>query len=118
MSFQEAKMNNPKFQIYKSNDGQFRFRLIARNGQIILNGEGYASKQGCQGGISSIKSNATQDSRYQRKTATNGQFFFTLVAANGETLGRSELYVTEQNREKGIEAVKRTAPDAPVEDTA
>lgn len=38
-------MNHPKFEIYEGNDGQFYFRLSARNGQNILSSQGYASEQ-------------------------------------------------------------------------
>lgn len=109
-------MNYPKFQLYTGKDNQFYYRLCASNGQIILTGEGYTTKQACQNGISSVQKNAPNDDRYRRKTATNGQFYFTLIAANGETIGNSEMYTTERRREDGIESVKRTAPDAPVED--
>ena len=68
-------------------------------------------------GIDSVKENAPKDERYRRKTATSGQFYFVLVAANYEPIGKSEMYTTEQAREKGIAAVKRDAPYAPVEDT-
>ena len=50
--------SNPKFEIYKDKRGEFRFRLKARNGEIILTGEGYASKDGCKNGIESIRKNA------------------------------------------------------------
>lgn len=110
-------MENPKFQIFKDSAGEFRFRLRARNGEIILrSSEGYVSKQGCKGGIASVKVNAPFDSRYDRKTANNGQYYFVLKAANGEELGISEMYQTTAGRDNGIEAVKRDAPDAPTED--
>ena len=48
----------------------------------------------------------------QRKTAKNGQFYFTLVATNGEVIGTSEMYTTEQARDGGIDAVKRVASGA------
>ncbi|MCR5401106.1 MAG: YegP family protein [Treponema sp.] len=51
---------NPKFEIYKDKAGEFRFRLKARNGEIIATGEGYASKDGCKNGIESIKKNAPE----------------------------------------------------------
>ncbi len=110
-------MKNPKFQIYPGKDNQFYFRLYAKNGEIILRSEGYVSKSGCQDGISSIKENAVKDERYLRKTATDGQFYFVLVAPNGEVIGLSEMYTTERAREKGIKAVKKTAPYTPIEDT-
>ena len=108
-------MTNPKFQMYKSGS-EFRYRLRARNGDIILQGEGYTSKQGCQNGIASVKANAPYDSRYERKLATNNQYYFVLKATNGEIIGVSETYTTAAARDNGIEAVKRDAPDAPTED--
>lgn len=51
-------LTNPKFEIYKDARGEFRFRLKAKNGEIILTGEGYASKDGCRNGIASICTNA------------------------------------------------------------
>ncbi len=109
-------MENPKFQIYTGNDNQFYFRLIAENGEIILSSEGYTTKPSCQNGITSVKVNARLDQRYRRETATDGSFYFTLTAANREPIGNSQMYTTEQARDKGIEAVKKTAPDASVED--
>jgi len=112
-----STVNNPKFQLYKSGT-EYRYRLNARNGEIILHGEGYTTKQGCLNGINSVKSNAPYDSRYERKTATNGQYFFVLKAANGEPIGVSETYTTTAARENGIESVKNNAPTAPIEDLA
>jgi uncharacterized protein YegP (UPF0339 family) len=47
-----------KFEIYKDAKGEFRWRLIAPNGQIIASGEGYKSKDGAKDGIASVKKNA------------------------------------------------------------
>lgn len=110
-----SSVTNPKFQIYKSGS-EYRYRLRARNGEIILHGEGYVSKQGCLNGIDSVKNNAPYDSRYERKVATNGQYYFVLKAANGEPIGVSETYTTTAARENGIQAVKSVAPTAPIED--
>lgn len=49
---------NPKFEIYADKKGEFRFRLKAKNGQIIATGEGYKAKASCKNGIESIKKNA------------------------------------------------------------
>jgi uncharacterized protein YegP (UPF0339 family) len=112
-------MENPKFQIFKDRSDEFRFRLKARNGEIILqSSEGYDSKQGCKNGIDSVKANAPFDSRYSRLTASNGQYYFILNASNGRKLGISEMYVSSSGRDNGIEAVKRDAPGAPTEDLA
>ena len=49
---------NPKFEVYKDKKGEFRFRLKARNGEIIATGEGYKAKKSCLNGIASVKKNA------------------------------------------------------------
>jgi len=47
-----------KFQIYLDHAKEFRFRLLASNGEIIAVGEGYKSKTACLKGIHSIQKNA------------------------------------------------------------
>ncbi len=111
-------MENPKFQVFKSSaNSQYYYRLKAKNGENILNGEGYTTKQNCLAAIASVKQNAPIDSRYERKDSSAG-YTFNLKAANGEIVGRSEVYTTGASRESGIAAVKRDAPNAPTEDLA
>ena len=52
------KVPNPKFELYKDKAGEFRFRLKAGNGEVILTGESYVSKDGCKNCIASIRKNA------------------------------------------------------------
>jgi uncharacterized protein YegP (UPF0339 family) len=47
-----------KFEIYKDKKGDFRFRLVASNGQVIATSQGYKSKASCMKGIDSVKKNA------------------------------------------------------------
>ena len=51
-------VKNPKFEVYQDKAGEFRFRLKARNGEIIGTSEGYTAKAGCLNGIESVKKNA------------------------------------------------------------
>ena len=51
-------VTNPKFEVYTDKAGEFRFRLKARNGEIIATGEGYKAKASCLNGIESIRKNA------------------------------------------------------------
>lgn len=51
---------NPKFEIYTDKAGEFRFRLKARNGEIILSSEGYKAKASCENGIESVRKNAAE----------------------------------------------------------
>lgn len=49
---------HPKFEIYTDKAGEFRFRLKARNGQIIAVSEGYKAMPSCVNGVESVKKNA------------------------------------------------------------
>ena len=55
----EAK-KHPKFEMYQDKAGEYRFRLKAKNGEIIATGESYKAKAGCLNGIDSIKRNAPE----------------------------------------------------------
>jgi len=64
-----SKVPNPKYQIYKDASGEFRFRLKAANGEIIAQGEGYESKEGCLNGIDVVRKcwNAEIEDPYAKK---------------------------------------------------
>ncbi len=53
-----AAASCPKFEVYTDKREEFRFRLKARNGEIILASEGYARKDSCLNGVESVRSNA------------------------------------------------------------
>ena len=55
-----AAVKHPKYEVYVDKKGEFRFRLKARNGEIIATGEGYKTKKSCLNGIASIKKNAPE----------------------------------------------------------
>ena len=95
-------MNNPKFQLFRDVANEFRFRLRARNGEIILqSSEGYNSRQGCKDGISSVKVNAPYSERYSKQITPGGQYTFMLKAANNLILARSESYTLASSRDEG-----------------
>lgn len=49
---------HPKFEVYTDKAGENRFRLKAKNGQIIAASEGYASLKSCLNGIESVRKNS------------------------------------------------------------
>lgn len=105
-----------KFVISKRINGELQFNLKAGNGQVILTSEGYKDRRGCINGIESVKKNAPDDARFERKTASNGKFFFNLKAGNNLVIGSSQMYVDEAGRDNGIDSVKINAPSATVVD--
>jgi uncharacterized protein YegP (UPF0339 family) len=108
-------MGHPKFAVKTGKDGKFYFNLTAKNGQVILSSQGYASKSGCDNGIESVKTNSQIDERFDRKEAKNGQVYFALTAANNQTIGKSEMYKSKASMENGIKSVASNAPNAETE---
>ena len=58
---EEVEVKHPKFELYEDKAGEFRFRLKARNGEIIAVSEGYKAKTSCENGIESVRKNADSE---------------------------------------------------------
>ncbi len=107
-----------KFEISKRKNGEFQFNLKAGNGQVILTSEGYSALQGCENGIESVRKHAQSEANFDKKTAKDGSPYFSLMARNGESIGKSEMYKSVSSRDHGIRSVMTNAPDAKVENLA
>jgi len=51
------------------------------------------------------------------KLSQDNQYYFVLLAPNGEVIATSEMYRTKDGCKHGIEAVKKYAPTAQIEET-
>ena len=47
-----------KFEVFQDASGDWRFRMRASNGEIVLSSESYTAKHSALAGINSIKANA------------------------------------------------------------
>jgi uncharacterized protein YegP (UPF0339 family) len=107
-----------KFAITTRINGEFQFNLQTDNGLITLTSEGYGTKPNCENGIESVRKNSQDDSKFDLKTSSDGKPYFNLKATNGQVIGTSQMYESEETRQIGIASVKATAPDATVDDQA
>lgn len=101
-----------KFEVFHGKDNQFYFRLKAGNGQTILASEGYTTKANCLNGVKSVKNHAGDAQYFEKKVAVNGKFSFNLKASNGQVIGTSQTYTTEQSRDAGITSVSHNGTEA------
>jgi uncharacterized protein len=104
------------FELKSAANSQFMFNLKAGNHEVILTSELYTTKAAAENGITSVKTHATNDSNFQRKTAKDGSPYFVLVATNGQTIGKSEMYSAMAASENGIKSVMANAPTAPIKE--
>ena len=106
-----------KFEVYQSGKkNEFRFRLKADNGQIILSSEGYTSKPSCLNGIESVKKNSADAKRFTKATTPSNMFRFAITAANSQIIGTSQNYKSESGRNNGIESVMKNAARAEIKE--
>jgi uncharacterized protein len=107
-----------KFVTKTGKDGQFYFNLQADNGQIILSSEGYTTKAACQNGIESVKKNAGESDNYDQLSSVNGKFYFNLKAGNGQVIGKSQMYESEDGMINGMASCIKNAHNADVVEEA
>ena len=105
-----------KFEITTRKNGDYQFNLKATNGQVILTGQGYATKATCLNGVESVKKNSKEEKRFEKKVASDGRPFFNLLATNGQIIGTSQMYANETNMNNGIASVMNNAPEAEIVD--
>ena len=105
-----------QFELKKTAAGKFLFNLKAGNGEVILTSESYEAKPSAENGIASVKANAPDDAKFERKTSKKKQPYFVLKAANGQVVGTSEMYSSTAAMENGIASVKKNAPTAKTKD--
>jgi uncharacterized protein YegP (UPF0339 family) len=103
-----------KFVCAKSKDGQEFFVLKASNGQVILQSERYKTKKSCANGIESVRKNSQDENRFECRNAKDGRTYFVLKAANGQEIGRSQMYKSNSGCSNGMKSVTKHAPDAVV----
>lgn len=117
-----------KFVIKRTSTG-VKFDLKAGNGEVIATSEVYNSDASCKNGIESVKKNAPvaavenqtvdgyaaeKNPKFEIYKDKAGEFRFRLKATNGQIIAVGEGYKALASCEKGIESVKKNAPDAEV----
>ncbi len=105
------------FELSKNSKGKFHFVLKAGNSESILTSEVYETKAAAENGIASIGKNCSDDARYDRKTASNGKFYFNLKAGNHQIIGTSQMYASEASRDGGVESVKSNGTSKTVKES-
>lgn len=103
------------FELTQSNDGQFHFSLKSESNTLIKS-EAYTTKAAALNGIESVKKNATEEQRYERKEAKNGKPMFNLKAGNHQVIGTSPMFADNEACETAIALMKQHIAEAEVKD--
>lgn len=104
------------FECYKVKAGEFRFRLVSENGDVMLSSDAYKSKLGCTKAIESVRVNSANPDNFVRELTESGRHQFSLVSLNGRTIGTSQLFDSPTGYTNGITGVARLARGASLND--
>lgn len=93
------------FELNRGSAGRFTFNLEAGNPEVILTSKVHQTRQDELHNIEAVRRNSLIAARFERNVAKDNSPYFVLLADNGQTLGRSEMYATRAAMENGIQSV-------------
>ncbi len=106
-----ARRSGARFVVFEGESGRYFYQLRAKNGEVVLRSQSYATEAGALNGTFSVADNGLETSSFEVLAAANGGFYFNLVAGNGEIIGSSEIYSTKSNATRGVRAMIALLPD-------
>lgn len=111
-----------KFEMYRDESGEYRWRLKADNGEIVADSaEGYVRKTDCRNGLENFRNAFTREMARQHTLEvyedTAGEFRWRYVHRNGNIIADSaEGYVGKYEAKRGALTAlfHATAPDTEI----
>ena len=98
----EAQTTGARVDVEASTGGGYHFNVFAKNGQIVLASEHYATDAAAYNGAFAVQDSAT----WTVKANASSGFYFTVTAANGQVVGISQQYSTQQAAQAGATAAQ------------
>lgn len=101
------------FEVYRDAAGEWRWRLIHRNGNILSDGgEGYSSRSNARRAIDSIR-NHVGEMEFETYEDNSGNFRWRLRGGSGDIMADSgEGYASRDSVEDAVQRFKQYAPEA------
>ena len=107
----EALSTGARTEVSVGETGKFHFNFFAKNGQIVLTSESYTTEEAAYNGAFAVQQDGANAAAYTVKANTSGTgFFFTVTALNGQVIGVSQQYTTQQSAQDGAVALQKLLP--------
>jgi uncharacterized protein YegP (UPF0339 family) len=120
-------MSKATFELYEDSAGEYRWRLVHDNGNIIADsGEGYASRSNAREAIERVQGYAPEadvldvgQAAFELYEDSAGEYRWRLRHRNGNIIADSgEGYASRSAAEDAVNSVKRNAPGAEASEAA
>lgn len=105
-----AERTGARFDVFRGVDGDFYFALHAANGEQVLSSQGYASEASALNATFSVANFGADAEQYDIREASNGGYYFNLMANNGQVIGTSEVYASRSNATRARDAIVALLP--------
>ncbi|MCX5747785.1 MAG: YegP family protein [Proteobacteria bacterium] len=106
----EAVTTGARVTVEAGESGQFHFNVFAKNGQIVVSSERYATEAAAYNGAFAVQAAGQAAAGYTVKQAASGTWYFTIAAPNGEIVGTSQQYTTQSSAKAAVTAVTNLLP--------
>ncbi|WP_430613762.1 YegP family protein [Flavobacterium sp. JP2137] len=104
-----------KFVIQKESEEQFSWILKTNSDEVLLTSVTFTTKENCLAGIENSKKYLAAGN-FKDLVSVRDEPYFNQLGRNYQVLGTSPMYETEDDKNVGIENVKRKVPTAIIED--
>jgi uncharacterized protein YegP (UPF0339 family) len=105
LRYEAAMTQGARFTLWKeASDNEWHFKLLAADGEALLNSEGYTGRTGAVNGIESVRANGTDAANYQVVEA-GGEAYLSLTATNGQEIAQSGRYESVDAANAGLEEI-------------
>jgi hypothetical protein len=105
---QVENLTGARVEVAEGAAGSYHFNLFAQNGQVVLSSEAYTSEAAAWNGAFAVQDASLVATNFAIQTGTDGRFYFTLTADNGQVVGVSQMYTTKESAQAGIQSVQAT----------
>lgn len=104
--------------LLRKSDAQspFSFIFTDDNDKTLIKSENYTQKASASNGIESVKKNLQIDARYEFKEAKNKKLFFNIKSTNGQIVGTSAFFDTNEQMQDAINYLKQNAQNTQVQE--
>jgi hypothetical protein len=102
----ESTTTGARVDVLVGETGQFRFNIVAKNGQTVLSSEQYTTESAAYNGAFAVQAAATSASAFTVLENSAKGYYFTVTAENGQIIGVSQQYTTKSSAQSAVSSVK------------
>lgn len=106
-----------KFELFTDKSGQYRYRLIVANGEMILMSScGVDDKSEMLDMIAAVKRHAANPQLFEMVGTSSAKHYFVLKDESQRIIGMGGHYSSTAGCDAGVKSVGANAPSAPIHD--